>query len=70
MGMARSLLMLALKTVVHASHEIGSFGVITQPIDDSVRAFCRRWVFQDLSGDPRGAMIVRIVDLEAGGITA
>ena len=69
-GHARSLLMFALKTAVRASHEIGSFGVITHPIDDSVRAFYRRWGFQDLPSDPRGAIIVRIIDLEASGITA
>ena len=69
-GHARSLLMFALKTAVRASHEIGSFGVITHPLDDSVRAFYRRWGFQDLPSDPRGAIIVRIIDLEASGITA
>ena len=67
-GHARSLLMFALKTAVRASHEIGSFGVITHPIDDGVRAFYRRWGFQDLLTDPRGTMIVRIVDLEANEI--
>jgi len=61
--------MFALKTAVRASCEIGSFGVITHPIDDTVRAFCRRWGFQGLASDPRGTMIVRIVDLEANGIT-
>ena len=67
---ARSLLMFALKTAVRASREIGSFGVVTHPIDDSVRAFYCHWGFQDLPSDPRGAMIVRNVDLEASGITA
>ena len=67
-GHARSLLLFALKTAVRASREIGSFGVITHPIDDTVRAFYRRWGFQDLPGDPRAAMIVRIIDLEASGI--
>jgi GNAT superfamily N-acetyltransferase len=69
-GHARSLLMFALKTAARAAREIGSFGVITHPIDDGVRAFYRRWGFQDLPTDPRGTMIVRIVDLEASGITA
>ncbi len=69
-GHARSLLLFALKTAVRASREIGSFGAITHPLDDSVRAFYRRWGFQELPLDPRGAMIVRIVDLEANGITA
>lgn len=69
-GHARSLLLFALGTAVRASRDIGSFGVITHPIDDSVRAFYRRWGFRDLPFDPRGAMIVRIVDLEANGIAA
>jgi GNAT superfamily N-acetyltransferase len=69
-GHARSLLLFALKTAVRASHDIGSFGVITHPIDDSVRAFYRRWGFEDLPSDPRSAMIVRIVDLIASGIAA
>ncbi len=69
-GHARSLLLFALKTAIRASREIGSFGVITHPIDDTVRAFYRRWGFEDLPGDPRSAMIVRIVDLEASGMTA
>lgn len=69
-GHARSLLLFALRTSVRVSMEIGSFGVITHPIDDAVRGFYRRWGFEDLPGDPRGAMIVRIVDLEASGITA
>jgi GNAT superfamily N-acetyltransferase len=67
-GHARSLLLFALKTAVRASREIGSFGVITHPIDESARAFYRRWGFQEVPGDPRGAMIVRIADLEASGI--
>ena len=60
--------MFALKIAVRASHEIGSFGFCTQPIDDSVRAFYRHWGFQDLPSDPRRAMIVRVVDLEANWV--
>jgi GNAT superfamily N-acetyltransferase len=67
-GHARSLLLFALKTAVRASHEIGSFGVIAHPVDETVRGFYRRWGFQDLPFDPRRAMIVRIVDLEKAGI--
>ena len=44
---------------------IGSTGVITHPLDDSVRAFYRRWGFQDLPFDPRRAMIARTADLRA-----
>jgi GNAT superfamily N-acetyltransferase len=67
-GDARSLLLFALRTALRASREIGSFGVITHPIDDSVRAFYGRWGFQDLPFDPHRAMIVRMVDLERSGI--
>jgi GNAT superfamily N-acetyltransferase len=67
-GHARSLLLFALRTAFRASREIGSFGVITHPIDDSVRAFYGRWGFQDLPFDPHRAMIVRMVDLERSGI--
>jgi GNAT superfamily N-acetyltransferase len=67
-GHARSLLLFVLRTALRASREIGSFGVITHPIDDSARAFYRRWGFQDLPFDPRRAMIVRMVDLERSGI--
>jgi predicted N-acetyltransferase YhbS len=67
-GYASSLLLFALRTALGASREIGSFGVITHPIDDQVRAFYSRWGFQDLPFDPRRAMIVRIVDLELSGI--
>ena len=67
-GHARSLLLFALKTAVKVSREIGSFGVITHPVDDTARAFYRRWGFADLPFDPQRAMIVRIVDLERSGI--
>ena len=61
--------MFALKTAVRASREIGSFGVITHPIDDTVRAFYLRWGFRDLPCGPRGATVMRIVDLEANWIS-
>ncbi|MGD0023175.1 MAG: GNAT family N-acetyltransferase [Xanthobacteraceae bacterium] len=67
-GHARSLLLFALRTALRASREIGSFGVITHPIDEQARAFYRRWGFQDLPFDPRRAMIVRMVDLERSRI--
>ena len=68
-GHAHSLLLFALRTAMRASREIGSFGVITHPVDEAVRAFYRRWGFADLPFDPRGAMIVRMVDLEKSGIS-
>lgn len=67
-GHARALLLFALRTALRASREIGSFGIITHPIDDQIRSFYSRCGFQDLPFDPRRAMIVRMVDLEKSGI--
>jgi predicted N-acetyltransferase YhbS len=66
-GHARSLLWFALQTAVRFSREIGCFGVLTHPLDDDVRRFYRRFGFEDLPGDPNGAMIVRMIDLEQNG---
>jgi GNAT superfamily N-acetyltransferase len=67
-GHARSLLLFALRAALRASREIGSFGVITHPIDGQVRAFYAHWGFQDLPFDSRRAMIVRMIDLERSGV--
>ena len=63
-GHARSLLAFALKTALAASRQVGSFGVITHPVDDGIRAFYERLGFQDLPFDPGRSMIVRFIDLE------
>ena len=67
-GYAGWLLRFALRTALRASRDIGSFGVITHPIDDQVRAFYAKRGFLDLPFDPRRAMIVRMVDLETSGL--
>jgi GNAT superfamily N-acetyltransferase len=69
-GHARSLLLFALTTALRASREVASVGVITHPIDEQVRAFYRRWGFEEVPFDPRRSMIVRMVDLERSGIVA
>jgi GNAT superfamily N-acetyltransferase len=69
-GHARSLLLFALTAALRASYEVGSFGVITHPLDEQVRQFYRRWGFEDVPFDPRRSMIVRMVDLEKSGIVA
>lgn len=66
-GHARSLVWFALTTSLRLSREVGCFGVLTHPIDDGVRAFYRRFGFEDLPFDPGRGMIVRIVDLERNG---
>jgi len=40
------------------------------PLDDALRAFYAKSGFTDLPGDPRRAMIVRMLDLEQAGIGA
>ncbi|MGD9537319.1 MAG: GNAT family N-acetyltransferase [Alphaproteobacteria bacterium] len=67
-GYARSLLFFALRAALRASHDVGSFGVFTHPLDDAARGFYARWGFADLPYDPRRAMIVRMVDLERSGL--
>ena len=69
-GHARSLLLFALTAALRASREVGSFGVLTHPIDERVREFYRRWGFEDVPFDPRRSMIVRMVDLEKSGLLA
>jgi GNAT superfamily N-acetyltransferase len=63
-GHADALMQFALAISLRASREIGSFCVLTHPLDDQVRPFYRRWEFEDLPFDPRGTMIVRMIDLE------
>ena len=67
-GYARSLLLFALRAALRVSREVGSFGVVTHPLDDLARGFYARWGFQDLPFDPRRAMVVRMVDLERSGM--
>lgn len=67
-GYARSLLLFALRAALRASRDVGSFGVITHPLEDPARGFYARWGFQDLPFDPSRAMIVRMVDLERSGM--
>jgi GNAT superfamily N-acetyltransferase len=69
-GHARSLLLFALTTALRASREVGSFGVLTHPIDEEVRQFYHRWGFQDVPFDPRRSMIVRMIDLEKSRVPA
>lgn len=69
-GHARSLLLFALTAALRASRDVGSFGVLTHPIDEQVRRFYRRWGFEDVPFDPKRSMIVRMIDLEKSGFIA
>ena len=64
---AKSLLAFALRSAVAAASHVGSYAVITHPLDDQVRAFYARFHFEDLPGDPKRAMFVRISELAATG---
>ena len=66
-GYARSLMLFALTTAARLSRDIGCFGVLTHPLDDEVRAFYRRFGFEDLPYDPNHSMIVRMADLVRNG---
>lgn len=58
----------ALKLCVALSTEIGSYGVVTNPLDDGVREFYASFGFEDLPFDPQRAMIVTMTNLcENGG---
>ena len=69
-GHARSLLLFALTTALRASRDVGSFGVLTHPLDEEVRQFYLRWGFENVPFDPGRSMIVRMIDLERSGIVA
>ena len=62
-GHAKSLLMFALRTALCGAATIGSVGILTHPLDDGVRRFYARWGFADLPFDPRGGMLVRMIDV-------
>lgn len=69
-GHAASLLLFALRMSLRAAEIVGSIGLITHPLDDTVRCFYAKWGFVELPFDPRRAMIVRMVDLKKSGITS
>lgn len=66
-GLSKSLLFFTFKTVMHMSEIVGCYGLITHPLDESVRAFYQHHGFQDIPYDPERAMMVRITDLRASG---
>jgi GNAT superfamily N-acetyltransferase len=63
-GHGADLLRFALEAAIRVSDSVGGVGVITHPLDETLRGFYARWGFQDLPFDPRRAMIVRMVDLK------
>jgi predicted N-acetyltransferase YhbS len=52
-GYGRSLPLFALMAALRASQNVASISVIIHPLDDQLRAFYRRWGFEDLPFDPK-----------------
>jgi GNAT superfamily N-acetyltransferase len=67
-GHAGSLLLYALATALRASRDVGSFGVLTHPVDEVAREFYGRQGFEEVPFDPRGSMLMRMIDLEKNGV--
>ena len=66
-GHAKSLLAFAFRSAVAAATHVGSYAVITHPLDDQVSAFYAHFHFEDLPGDPKGTLFVRIAELAVTG---
>lgn len=49
------------------SEKIGSFGVLTHPLNDDARNFYLHYGFEDITGDTHGAMFLRMKDIVASG---
>lgn len=67
-GVSKVLLAAAFTYAVHVAKTIGSFALVTHPLDDNARTFYQRWGFATLEADSRKAMYIRIRDLEASGV--
>lgn len=67
-GIAKILLAAAFTYAVHVSRTIGSFALLTHPLDENARVFYQHWGFETLGADPQRAMYIRIRDLEASGV--
>lgn len=61
-GIGPDLLTHALGQALVIAETVGTFAVLTHPLDDNARAFYRRYAFADLPGDPN-SMILRIADI-------
>jgi len=62
-GLSEVLLSHAIVTAIEAGKNVGSFALVTHPLNDSVRRLYADRGFIDLPGDPKGAMYIRLTDL-------
>jgi len=66
-SLGRSLLFFALKTALAMSEHIGSYGVLTHPVNTAARSFYLHYGFEDIPHDERGGMLLRMQDIRAAG---
>jgi GNAT superfamily N-acetyltransferase len=64
-GLGRFMLKFAFLSSIKAAEHVGTFGMLTHPADDAVRAFYARYGFVALPMDPSGGMVLRIRELRA-----
>jgi len=65
--LGQSLLFFALKTAKAMSEKIGSFGILTHPLNETAREFYLHYGFENIPGDTHGAMLLRMKDIDASG---
>jgi len=63
LGIGRALLHHAMDTALRIAAEIGCFGMLTHPLDDTIRGYYRIYGFMDLPGDPKHGMILRLSEI-------
>ena len=66
-NLGESLLYFALKTAFNMSKRVGTLGVMTHPLNENARQFYLRYGFEEIPGDQRDALLLRIKDIEASG---
>ena len=62
-GLSEVLLSLAIVTAIKVGKNVGSFALVTHPLNDGVRKFYSDRGFIGLHGDPKGSMYIRLTDL-------
>jgi GNAT superfamily N-acetyltransferase len=67
-GYGVDLLHHALRVAIQATESIAFAGIVTHPLGAPARAFCLRHDFQELPGDPKGALMLRTKDLLKGAM--
>lgn len=65
--LAQSLILATFRTAVRLSDDVGCYFLLTDPLDEEIRAFYRHFDFRDLPYDRNRRMFVRIADLIKNG---